>query len=278
MPLCSYLVFSYFLSNQKPVRKMSARDSRATQFTRKYGNIPTYKPGLAMKLASGAATKAAREAVMASRRTPFSRGDYGIPRGLKPEVKTVDTSCTAMRFSSDSAAANTTYLINTVPTGNSAVSRIGKKIAMSAVQIRGQINAASASDANKLCLLLVYVRNNNAAAALPAITEIMVAQESSSLTNRDLAQKFKILRRWEFMQQGALVGAAAGQTSASNFAFDEYVPLKQLEAMWTSASTAGTIGEFEKGSLLLIGFGDTAYGATTTPLGFFNTRVYFHDV
>jgi len=58
---------------------------------------------------------------------------------------------------------------------------------------------------------------------------------------------------------------------------DEYVPLKGLQSVWTAASTAGTIGEFEQGALVLLTVGTANYGATTTALLNGNSRFYFSE-
>lgn len=195
-------------------------------------------------------------------------------RGLKLETKTVDTSVGPLNFDNNSAVANCMQLLNTVPTGTSSVTRVGKAVQMVSVQIRGEITASTATIAHKVALLLVYIRNPNQAATLPAVTEILTAQSSNQLTNRDNSSKFKIVRRWEYSVIGNITTPQCGNEL---ICVDEYVELGYLDSVWTSASTAGTIAEFEKGALILLAVGDAANGATTTPVFVGRTRVYFKD-
>lgn len=203
------------------------------------------------------------------------RADQQPPAGRKMEIKTVDTSLSTRNFDTDSAVANCMSLLNTVPTGNTAITRIGKSINMTALALRGRIASSTATTIERIAMLLIYVRNNNQAATLPAVTEILVTQGASALTNRDNASKFKIVRRWDLAMRGNTTTPAAG---GELVAVDEFIRFKKpLIAQWTQGSVNGTIGEFEKGSLLLLTVGTTANGATTTPTFNGNARLYFMD-
>lgn len=194
--------------------------------------------------------------------------------GLRLEPKTVDAAPSSMRFSNDSAVANSMLLFNTIPTGTSSITRVGKRVNLKAVAIRGSINAASATTVEKCTLLLIYIRTPNQGAALPAWNTILASQSSNSLTNRDNASKFKIIRRWDFSVSG---NSTTPQTSEENYVVEEFVKLGGLPSVWTNASTAGTIDEFEEGALILGTVGGSNYGATVTPLFSGSTRVYFED-
>lgn len=201
-----------------------------------------------------------------------------IPRQkLKPEIKTVDTSAASMYFDTNSAVANCMKLLNTIPTGVLAINRLGKKVEGTAVHIRGYIQASSATVYEKVTLLLVWIRNANQFATLPAVTDILVSQNSNSLTNRDNAPKFKIVRRWDY----TIVGDTTTVDTESVLQnVEHYVPLKagKYVSTWTQGSANGTIGEFEQGAMILLTVGFNANGATTTPVGEFKTRYYFYDV
>lgn len=200
-------------------------------------------------------------------------GAYRAARGLRLEPKTVDSSF-SLNFDSNSAVANSMKLLNTIPTGTSAITRVGKRVCLKSVLIRGSIEAAGATIGEKCALLLIYIRNPNQAATLPAWTEILTSQSSVALTNRDNASKFKIVRRWDYDVIGNTTTPATGSEIIT---VNEFVKLKDLPSVWTSASTAGTIGEFEEGALILASVGKQANGATTTPTIAGNARVYFED-
>jgi len=167
--------------------------------------IPNYKPPAASR--ANMAAKVARAAGVAAARATqgdsFSRprsAPYPQPkraRGKRDETKTVDAALSSMRYDNNSAVANTMQLLNTVPTGTSGTTRIGKRVNCKAVHIRGYITAASATTLEAIATILLWIRTPNQAVALPAWTEILATQSAAALTNRDNAPKFKILRRWD---------------------------------------------------------------------------------
>ena len=200
---------------------------------------------------------------------------YRANRGIKSEIKTVDSAVNSS-FSVDGTVAQTITLLNTIPQDASPTGRIGKKVNMTGVAIRAKVASNTTLACQKCTLLLVYVRNNNQAATLPAWTEMLVTQSPNALTNRDNASKFKILRRWDYKVIGDI--DATPPTSESVQIVEEFVKFKKpLEACWTSAGTAGTIGQFEKGSLLLCCVGEYGQGTGTWASMVGNTRVYFQD-
>jgi hypothetical protein len=192
-------------------------------------------------------------------------------------MKTCDTTYT-LNFTADGNVAATMACLNIVPRDTSTIGRIGKQIVMKAIQIRGHIVPFPAAPSAICVLMLVYVRSNNLASTLPAWSEIMTAQDIIGLTNRDNAGKFKILRRWNYVMTGN-DSAFTTNTDLTRRFVDEYITFKKpLVAKWSSASQAGTIGEFEKGSLLLISVGEQPTSAPTTIHQFdFKSRLYFTE-
>lgn len=206
--------------------------------------------------------------------TQRMKSSPALYKGGKKEVKTVDSTIASLQFCEDSVVANSMRLLNLVPQDASPNGRIGKRITAVAVSIKGNISMASASIADKVMLALVWIRTPNQASTLPAFTDIFAAQDPNAQTNRDNASKFKILRRWEHIMVGNIT-----TPSVDNVFIDinEYVSLKGKQSVWTNSGTAGTIGQFEKGALILCACGLHAFGATTTPLMNGFTRFYFYD-
>lgn len=209
---------------------------------------------------------------------------YSQPR-VRDEMKTYDTgveiASPTMNFDTagNSTAANA-RLLNSVAQGNSAITRIGKRIIMKALQIRGVLSVnTSATQINEKCsILLVFMRsvNGNATTTMPAITEILAnpTPNCNSLTNRDYASKHKILRRWDYI----LTGNNTDSAGPKKIIFEEYVVFKKpLVAQWTSGGTTGAIAEFEKGALVLITIGQSAHVLNQTPIFSCNTRLYFNE-
>lgn len=235
-------------------------------------------PRIANQIANVAATQAVRkQKIIDNNRYKYAPYGVIIPRanrGTKTEVKTVDTAVT-LHYTVDGTVAQTMQLLNTIAQDASPTGRVGKKVTMTGVALRGTIFCGTALNVEKATTLLVYVRNNNQAATLPAWAEILVSQSNNALTNRDNASKFKIIRRWDH----ALIGDSdsATTTSATLIPFEEFIKFKKpLEACWTAAGTAGTIGQFEKGSLILCTVGSLTEAGTHVSFSG-NSRVYFTD-
>lgn len=195
---------------------------------------------------------------------------------VREEMKTFDIgTSTTLVCSSDGTTAQTQQLLNTIPTGTSSITRIGKKVLMKALQIRGILEAGSTGVSERCAILLVYVRSNNQAATPTVWADILNAQSPISMTNRDNASKYKILRRWDYQVIGNAT-TAGQQSDKTAYAFDEYVVFKKpLISTWTSASVAGTIAEFEKGSLHICCVGNATTAGTLRPAFSFRSRLYY---
>lgn len=220
-----------------------------------------------------------------------AQGFSGAPRSGRArllEHKTFDYNPTGntvyMLAATDAIVATTPFApatnaslgcINQVPLGNSSITRVGRRLNITAVAIRGQIYSNVSSDVVKASIVLIWDRHPNKAAALPAWTTILTNQTTDQLTNKDYAPRFKILRRWDFILCGNLT---AGQTtSAGGYAIDEFVKLKNKVTIWDAADTTGIVTNMIEGSLLLGVLGDESAASNKAPLAIFNTRVYFQD-
>jgi len=165
--------------------------------------------------------------------------------------------------------------ISVVPLGTSVNQRIGKMVNLTGVQLRGTVTAGSGSKEH-CALMLVYDREPNQAAALPAITDILNSASSNAQTNRDNAPRFKIVRRWDF----SIVGTPGTASVAveSQHIIDEFIPLKRgkYPIKYTAANTDGANTGKVKGNLLLVTIGNNANGAAT-PSAAIASRVDFED-
>lgn len=166
------------------------------------------------------------------------------------------------------------FCLNQVPLGNSSITRVGRRFANTAIALRGRIIAGSTGTVCAATMVLVWDRNPNQGAAIPPFTSVFSTQAPESLTNKDNAPRFKILRRWVHMIIG---NNTAGQlTDCSEVYFDEFVKLKNKITLLTAADTTGLITDMVEGSLLLYIMGDTAPGTTSASL-VLQTRLYFSD-
>jgi len=165
--------------------------------------------------------------------------------------------------------------ISVVPLGTSVNQRIGKMVNLTGVQLRGTVTAGSGSKEH-CALMLVYDREPNQAAALPAITDILNSASSNAQTNRDNAPRFKIVRRWDFNIVGT--PGTASVAVESQHIIDEFIPLKRgkYPIKYTAANTDGANTGKVKGNLLLVTIGNNANGAAT-PSAAIASRVDFED-
>lgn len=230
-----------------------------------------WRAGNRARVASMASS--ARAASLASRRQ-IRRSGYALARrvALNREKKYIDVAVATANFDT----TGTTTFCTPVPQGDTVSSRIGKKISLKAIQIKGKIVAAALS-VTKASLLLVYDRNPNA--ATPAITDVLASASSLALSNRQWSERFKIIRRWNY----AITGSAGSASASAGFPnggvlvdVDEYVRLGGREVEWTTADTTGSGSAVVKGALYLFAIGDAANG-TATPTGVFNLRTDYED-
>lgn len=233
------------------------------------------------RTANAARVRMDRQRAFAARRQ-VRRSGYALARriAINRERKYLDTVVTSLPFDSDNAATSTTAL-NIIAQGDTVNQRVGKKVALKAVQIKGAIYAGDQSNDHAV-LLLVYDRNPNQQAALPLPNDVLSSSNGGScLTNRDWSERFKIIRRWDYAVVGqgspaASNNAAGYPAGGSVIPVDEYVPLKGRETEWNASNTNGAVASMVKGSLFLLAMGDTPNG-TTTPLFTGTCRVDFDD-
>lgn len=212
----------------------------------------------------------------ATKRRRSSRRRPAMRPMVREEMKTLDLNpgaATTLDFSTDGTNSQTTALLNAVAQGTSSITRIGKKILMKALQIRGHIYQGTDTGFTKVSLLLVYIRSNNQAASMPSWSEMLTFRGTSGLTNRDNASKYKVLRRWDF----ALAGVTATPQPSSLFNFEEYVVFKKplITQFKDATSTPPAIAEYEKGSLHLMAVGNIAQASATRVRMEVSTRLYF---
>lgn len=256
----------------EPARRKRSKKQKGSEIGR-----PTNRSyyGEAAQMPSGvmyANTVSRRAATTAARVMEHKTFDYN-PTGADV-LMTSDNDVAPAATPFAPVAGATGGCINQVPLGNSSITRTGRKLSITAVAIRGTIKLQAATISQKVALLLIWDRNVNQAASLPAWTAVLNSQSPNALTNKDNAPRFKILRRWDFTLSGN--GGGGGYLDSSITSIDEFVKMKNKVTYFTTADTTGLYPNMQEGALLLYLVGDSATGANCT-LGTFNTRVYFQD-
>lgn len=167
----------------------------------------------------------------------------------------------------------TLTLLNIIPQGTTVNDRVGKKVKLLSIQMRGYAIAnAGSAITNDVAVIFVYDRRPRG--ALPAITDVLETANATALNQDSNSGRFKILKRIDMFLLGS---SAGGANSGSAYAqsVDCYTKLKELpyEAM---AAGTGVIADINTGALYMITVGSAAAGTTAATLNA-TIRVRFVD-
>lgn len=189
---------------------------------------------------------------------------------LSKETGYVDTSLTA--------ACNTTgtiTLLNTVASGTGVTQRVGKKIQLKGLQIRGIINSDSATTIAQYALMVVYDRRP--AGALPAITEILDSISPVSFLNDANSARFKVL--WRTDDRCISTNAQLLNETVAHV-YNEYVKFSKkgkTNRTTYKAVGSGAIADIDEGALYFVTVGGVVAG-TADCTGTITTRLRYWDV
>lgn len=162
-------------------------------------------------------------------------------------------------------------LIATVAQGASVNQRVGKKIALKSVQMRGNVSAGTTGTVADCTILIVYDRRPTG--SLPAIGDILTAASATSFPNDANSGRFRTLRRMDLVLAGNSTTPATGKEILD---IDEFIDLKLKPCVYKAAGT-GAIADIEEGALYLVTAGNQAAGTTAANINIaFRTR--FVDV
>lgn len=183
--------------------------------------------------------------------------------GGRVEKKTIDLGSSIFACS----VAGTFSLLNGTVPGTQSYQRVGRKINMTSIQLRGYIGAtafaAPVTSDTEVRIMLVYDKQANTAGF--AITDLLKSQLNAGTTsslcndmlNLDNRDRFTILKDMTVALAYQNSGAA-NSTQGSVTVVDVNCYLKcNLETIYNSG-TAGTIGDIQTGSLYLVTIGDVA--------------------
>lgn len=161
-------------------------------------------------------------------------------------------------------------LLNAVAQGAAVTQRIGKKILMTSIQMRGKITNNSAAITNDIAYMIVYDKRPRG--SLPAITDILNSVSPNAFNNDNNAGRFKILKR----VNEVLAGTPATTLGDGTIRGADWYLKMNLPVTYQAAGT-GAIGDIEEGALYLVTVGSSAAGTTAAQLTC-GTRVRFTDI
>jgi len=268
---------------------MSARIPRGQ---RAYSRVDRISRGVAKRKEELALVRATMRAEAMAR--PVNPGPLlGLMRkqammgsGRGPEIKFVDVASTAKNFVTAATPPTATTLCIPVQ-GAAAFNRIGQKITLKSLRIRGSVT--NAADALHGMGRIIVVYDKQANAALPTWTEVIGAVTSAgvasntafdglNMANRD---RFIILAD-EMLVLPGMQNAAGVITNITDFGtdknpsmynFDRFIRLRDMECHFNNTN-GGTFADIQSGSLSIF----TCTSSTTNAFTFtFSARVRFSD-
>ncbi len=200
-----------------------------------------------------AAQRAARAAA-----PPATRGFYGAQSRLQRQMqgimehKVVDTAAA-------SYGANTTgsvTLLNGVAQGSDFTNRIGRKVTMTSVQLRGFLTPEDdQTEATLARVMLVYDSQPNG--ALPAVTDVLTAADSRSFNNLNNRDRFRVLvDETHALGQRDTTNSLEGAPTA--IVLNRY---RKCNLPVVFDGTTAAIGDIQTGSLFLLTIGNQASGS-----------------
>lgn len=167
------------------------------------------------------------------------------------EAKVVDTDPATYNMDT----TGTVTLLNGVATGSDYTDRVGRKIILKSVYVRGIIKPVDTQTSDVLCrMMLVYDMQSNGAA--PAITDILKSSTSTAQLNMNNRDRFKII-----MDKVVALGArdiSSGYTGMVNV-----VPVKKYKKLRHEtiySGTLSTVASIATGGLYLVTIGDQTSG------------------
>lgn len=192
-----------------------------------------------------------------------------LPMRARPgELKVIDTANAA--YVCDTTG--TVTLLNGVATGTDLTDRIGRKIFMRAVQVRGLVQPVDNTIGQTLARVMV-VYDKQPTGGTPAITDILTASRSEAFNNLNNRDRFVVVFDAKFPIGGISdVATQAVSSSPNTHVLDEY---RRLNHEVIFSGTGATAASISSGALWLITIGNQAAGAGGSFVG--NVRVRFND-
>lgn len=224
---------------------------------------------------TGTASRRAAAIAASSRarfRTLLARRPLGLPatRGFRPlglrstgEKKVIDTSVNTYQVNTTGSFT----LLNGCVQGSDYDDRIGRKIVMRSVFIRGMvaseqsINMATvgAGGSTSQCARMIVFLDNQPNGAAPAVTDLLNSASPFSQLNLNNRDRFRVLADETFaFGPMKIFGTTAGFADNQSELVERFIRLRH-ETIY-NAGNAGTIGDINSGALYMFWIGDQIAG------------------
>lgn len=178
------------------------------------------------------------------------------------EIKAIDIPSASYAFRAPATASNI-ILLNGVQTGTGFFNRIGGRIEMKNLHVRGIVNPILTGTDSILRLLIVYDRQPTPASGLPVISDILQARDQAgaatttgqSEINLDNRDRFAILRDYQLFgpsctyTAGVLTNGPQYPGSDQQNDVNIFIKLKGLLSHFKSTANPTTIADITTGAL-----------------------------
>jgi len=148
--------------------------------------------------------------------------------------------------------------INSCAEGVSRYTRVGKRISLKSVQLKGLVENMTGAAYNNVRALLVW--DKQPTGALPNITDILNNAATMSLLNDDNSERFLILKEEYFDMTGN--NTSGNMTTECNKVLKWYVTPKNKETVFSAATQSDQAAGIAKGALYLVTIGVNVAGST----------------
>lgn len=211
------------------------------------------------------APRAAPKSVFSRSLSTFPQRSFGRSanfRATAPEVKCIDIASGIININPPATAL--VSLLNGVQTGAGFFNRVGARIEMKNLHIRGVLRNGATSIQDTCRLIVVYDRQP--AGALPIFQDMFQTRDQTgtasvsgeSEVNLDNRERFTIIRDKQFFLPST-TNAAGVLTNGPQYPGNDqesdinwFIPLKGLSTIYKSSSNPTTIADISTGALYLV--------------------------
>lgn len=190
------------------------------------------------------------KALDSPRKRKFAKRSNLLRMRVKDEIKQVDIVSANYAFSTTAVLT----LVNGVALGSDNFNRIGRKVFMKSLQVRGSIRPSTTPTVSEyMRCFVVYDRQTNGAA--PAYADIMsmttsagaTSATSESLPNEANKNRFVILKDYQFDFSGT---PGNNMTTNDTQVINWFIPLKNCVTHYLGTTAA--VGSMTTGSLYFV--------------------------
>lgn len=167
--------------------------------------------------------------------------------------------------------------INCCSQGNGISQRIGNKIVIRNIRIKGAIEANDAqdlTDTGNVRLVIVYDKQTNGAA--PAYTNILESIDTAGGTSTMFNSSIKISNKNRFVVLRDEVFSFDGVGGKGTYHFDYFIK-KKLEVVFSSTASPPTVANISTGAIYLLVFAETDAFTHVPIIRDVNVRMRYDD-